>query len=639
MNNYAPDTPIEIPSVAPISAHRKLANALVQAGLSEGAATALARVVVNPADVRKRLASPSAERTNAGTLLTVPTFAWSPLLSVAPDNKRETINRLLPVSGGDLPYPPLPELTSQGLEPELHLAAQSREQLAATLGAAEGYLKIVNDLTEQVEDTGILRPLTVVAVRASYADGSAPTDFAATADGSSRTAAAHRISGLTASAALFQLGQDDRAFRRWMADLAERADAGDSSDGLRHLANVLIVPADIVVGFEAARPNDNAAMAIRSLVGLMHVQPPTEWSPGSQLDAQGDEALNELADRKLVSTDEARYLAGLIRLDEAAALGLPHHADERAATIVRTFAANVEPVKVALRRLTGLSQIRGKRVAAVAAELAIRSFRSDRDHASKSEGSKSRVGLQLAYVMREIWEEAWSVTQRSPEELRSAAQGELSSTTGTLGPTQIELAVLGGFELARMKILTQYSLRVGVQVQNLASPATILRTLATTTWGIEILAQAIREGRNGAGGLIAVTPNGEFERDGRNPKAMTADWLRANFDPAAKKADLPAPPSNTPEEAFVDRQAQIAATVGVLEGEFSSLREIKNATGVHLVRLLGWRSAEAKPLARRLERLRDELRNYAFMYDAAEGQADEDQELEELKADDNEDWQ
>lgn len=617
-----------LPEIASQAAQRRLAQELVQRGFSELAASAVSRAVVDPTDFRRRLSVPTFQRTSTGSVLTVGTHVWSPLVSVYPDNKRDAVDRPLPIGRVPVRVPPLPELRSDAEEPNLTLHALSREQLSLALRRAEAYLLEHNSLEAQIREEGVLRPLTVIAIEAAFASGEPSLAFISSADGSSRTASAHRILGIDAGEVLYQFTEGESFFRQHVDGLASGTDALD-------VTGVLVVPADVVVGIQSRTPGPNSsARAIRTLVGLLHVQPPTSWTPGAQLDAQGEEVLSELATRGVIDDTERRYLAGLMTFEEALAAELPSNPDERAALILALFRDNLDAVKVAVKRITHVARVGNARIANVATELAIRSFRGDPDHSTPEQTSRSRVGLQLAYRLREIWRNPWAPTDRTPLELRDAALLELEA--GRFGPARTELAVKGAFELARAKVLTQYSLRKGVEVTNLASPSAILRTMTSSKWGIDVLYQAMTDGRNGAARFTRVIESGEPDTSSGRVHDMTADWLRDSFDPAASPPAIPGGTASTPETAYAERQDHIRAMISSLTSSFETLRELQSDSGRRLVDVLGWRAEDARGLITSLERLRDELNRYAY---ARQRSLDEDGDAEISEtSDDDEDW-
>jgi len=602
---------LEVPNVAPVGPHRKLAEDLVANGHSDRVAEAIARVVVNPSDARRRLATPDMQRTSTAEIYTIPARVWTPLLFAHPDNKRETANRSLPITGATLRFPPLPLVTSDGTEPWLRLNAESPDQLVHALQQAEEFLTHDNPLYEQIGEEGVLRPHTLVAINVSFTDPVEDIAIVSSADGSSRTASAHRNLNLKVRDLLTYLA-DDRAFRRYVGGLRERAEAADVTEAERRSIRSLTVPADIIVRIDP-RPQlvTTSARAVRALVGLMHVQPPKEWSDQAKYDAQGEEIIEELLIDAAITEMDRAYLAGQLTLHEAAEYGLPRHADERAGKIIQTFRRNEGSVKRAIKRVTHqpIKRVTKKLIAKVAAELAMRSYRDPSD----GDLQTSRVGLQLAWSLKDAWDEPWKLSLRKPEEIRDAALRELGREGG-LGPNQVELAVLGSFELTRVRVLAQYSLTKGYQETNLSSPAAILRQMAANRLGIQTLYQAVAEGRRGAPGFLRVDEAGHvwYSPEGET-QMMTARWLRQTFRPDQAANPTP-PPIETPETEYRLRQDQIRSTIHGLRAQMTALALVRDDTGAELVRTRGWRPEDAVPLVRELNTVMHLIQQYVGAY-------------------------
>jgi hypothetical protein len=605
----APAAQLDVPAVAPVGPHRRLAEELESIGFDPTVAEIVSRAVVNPSDAKRRIATPDTQRTSTADVQTIGVRLWVPLLLAHVDNKRETAHRSLPMTGTMLRFPPLPLVTSEGCEPWLSLEALSAEQLTYALQKAEEWLIDDNPLWEQIGEEGVLRPHTAIATDVDLAEENRRMVIVGSADGSSRTASAHRNLGLKVRDVITFLN-DDRAFRRFVGNLRARAEAEDITEAEKRAIRSLTVPADLIIRVVPRRGmTTTTARAVRTVVGLMHVQPPKEWKDESKFDAQGEEILEELASDGTISEMERAYLAGQITLPEAAHYGLPRHADERAGLVVQTFRDNDGAAKRAIKRVTHQVRLRKRPIINVAAELAMRSYRDPID----GDLQTSRVGLQLAWLLSDAWEGTWSLTRRSPEQIRDAALSELGQEGG-LGSNQIELAVLGSFELTRVRVLTQYSLTKGNRDENLSSPAAILRLMATTPLGIHTLYQALAEGRRGAtkflrvseDGRIAYTSEGETEQ-------MTARWLRQTFRPDAT-GPAPTPPTETPETEYRARQEQIAATVHSVRAQLTALSLVKDETGAELVRTRGWRPEHAAPLVRELNATMQRIQQYIAAY-------------------------
>lgn len=612
-------TPIQVPQIPPVAsfaAHRRLADDLVARGMPPAVAAAISGAVVDPGQVRRRLTNPDAQRTSAGELLTVSGRVWMPRISAHPDNKRETAQRYLPISGVTLDHQVLPELTSEGDDPYLRLEADDPRQLVAALQKAEVRLLTENSLVDRIEEEGILRPLTITGVIATFESGDGAVAMVTSDDGSSRTSSSHRILGIDPNEVLYRYTTNDRVFRRYVGDLRQRLERGDQPVGEADLkaARALVAPAEIIVGFRPVGAGSTMARATRALVGLLHVLPAKPWKPASALDAQGEEVVDELLSSGAISEDEARLMTGLMTLDEAAEKGLADHHDERAGVILRVFAAHHGAARRAIRRVTHLASTRDNRLIHTAVELAIRSFRTGTD--SPDAVHTSRVGLQLAYEMPEIIKDSWDVTKRSPEALRDAALAEFEEAGDKLGPGQIELAVLGGYHLARARVLTQYSMRKESDVKNLSSPSTLLRRLVTTRRGILTLYQGLKMGRKGARAFPVVDETGDLEvtRSG-DQRAMTNDWLRREWAEPGE-ADIPSPASGvqTAASLYAARQEAIARTIHGLAEHEESLAAILDEAGRPMIEVQGWSGDEVEPLIRKLSAVEEGLREAVWAH-------------------------
>jgi hypothetical protein len=592
---------LPVPPVASQAAQRRLAEALADMGASEDAARAIARASVDPADVRRRLAAPDLQRTSGATLRTVSATVWTPLVSVFIDNKRSTSERPLPIDGSPTPYPLLPDPSADHYRPELFLSAETPAQLSYWLAEAEGYLRSAFSLADRIGQEGILRPLTLAAMTVRFASGEDPLALLTSPDGSSRTSSAHQLLRLDPSEVAFRLSQDDRLFRRYVGEWRAKAQAGRLSEDEQEAVRALVAPADILVAVEA-RPGVEAdtVKALRGFVGLLHVKPPEAWKEESQLDALGEEVLDRLRAERAISADQQRVLAGLVSLEEAKATGIVNSYDERAALILRTLVNHRDAVKSAIRRITHVVRVKKSREVEVAVELMMRAIRH---RVSAAEGRRSRVAMQLAFSMPEMWSEPWQATDRSPAQLRDAALAELRADH--MGPSTLELAIKGGYELARARVLAQISLRRGVEVKNLESPSTILRRLATQEHGIFVLHAALVAARGGDADIPIVDAAGQVVETPAGPAAMNADWLRETF--SGRAGD------DSPSAAYAAQQEAIRRKVRELSDQVRTLTSISDDAGPMMFRV-GWAPDDIGVVIRRLERTVSVLRSVELAY-------------------------
>ena len=111
----------------------------------------------------------------------------------------------------------------------------------------------------------------------------------------------------------------------------------------------IVVPAFIIVGFESERPGTTFHTAVRSLVALCHVDPPTPWGTGPEHESLADEVVDQLEAATLLTQDEAKYLRGSLTRDEAAKAKLSPEPAIRAARIIDVFMKRDDAFKNAIR--------------------------------------------------------------------------------------------------------------------------------------------------------------------------------------------------------------------------------------------------------------------------------------------------
>lgn len=615
-----------VPAFPPVKPQQKFAEALVALGMPPEAASAAARVVLDPTEARRHLSSPTVHRTATARIFTVPVEVTPVGISVLPSNRRVTpVIRPLPIDGRQSEHPALAEPAATGYAPELRVTAASVDHLAGVLAAAEDVLRIENPLGDRIALEGILRPLLLITLRVSFEDGTPDLVMVVTLDGSSRTAGAHELLEVTPEEVVSRF-RDDRYLRRrmgeWRAAAPESLETDESSP-----YRALSAPAELVIGVEPLDDDvaTDTATETRSYVGLLHVEPAKKWSDAGVLDAQGDEVLDELLAADAITPDAYRVFGGLATIEDAASAGVARFHDERAAGILHLFVEHPQSVRQAIVRVTHLARVERGRKAKVAAELAIRSFRG-RETARRT--GRARIGLQLAYSAEEIWTRPWAATDRTPDVLRDAALAELENGD-QYGPAALELGVKGAYELARMVVLAQINLTKDMDrelLDLLQSPSTIFRDLVTSVHGIRILAEAIKAGRRSMvlyvidekGGPIA-SPKGEVIE-------MTDAWLRKNF--GVRDGKVPSVPLPTPEttrERLRAAEDAVANAAGSVHAQVLLLREIRDESNVRLIEADGWHPTQATKVASRLEQAAARVRAYAIAYE----QSHPEQTLEE----------
>jgi hypothetical protein len=615
-----------VPVFPPARPQQRLAEALVALGMPDDAARAAARIVLDPTDARRRLGTPVVHRTATARIYTVPVQVTPVGTSSFPANKRATpVVRQLPIDGRPLVRPVLPEPTSLGTLPELRLKAASPEHLTTVLEDVEKFLREDNDLSDRIGLEGILRPVLLIALRVEFENGADPITVMVTVDGSSRISSAHGLLDVSPAEVMYRFS-DDRYLRRRLGEWRAAAEGAADDDEVVRIARVLGVPAEIIIAVEPVIEGAtiDTASEVRSLVGLLHVEPAKKWSDPGILDAQGEEVLDELLAADKITEPEYEVMLGIATMADAAAAGFAHYHDERAAKILKVFVDYKEAVRIAIVRVTHLAQVKRDRRAKVAAELAIRSFRG-RETAKRV--GRARVGLQIALAIEELWERPWDATDRSPDVLRDAALAELDAGT-TFGPAALELGVKGAYELARMVVLAQINLTRDLDPELyklLQSPATIFRDLLGKPHGIRILAEAVKAGRRGMV-LYVIDEDGNpvAGSDGRQLEMKDA-WLRKTFG-TGELPPMPRAAIDTPEAELREAQERLAASANAVYAQALQLREIRDDSNVRMIESLGWHPAQATRVATRLEEVAGRARAYAITYE----QAHPEQTLEDL---------
>jgi hypothetical protein len=618
---------------------KSLVERLVENGHSEPGAFAVARAVVDPADTRRRLAHPSALHVPGGTLYGVSVPVWAHAVIPYPANTREASARRYPVavppgSSEVAKYaPPRDVRTSEASAAELALAMEGRDHVIWALDRSAEYLEQKNNLQESIALQGVMLPVTAAVLEISHERQRPPSvAVLAAADGSSRVAACHRLLGATPQDVVYGLPADDRRFRREIEQIRavyNRPAAEVAESEVRRL-RALQLPATIILSFEPDEGSDvDFAGAIRSYVGLLHVEPPEKWDDAAELDAKGDSALNELVVRGAIEEPEREYLAGMMTPAQAIRGGFSPWIDERAARIVNIFTSRDEPLKkavgVGIKRLSAKSKLMRPERAEVGTELALRAIRNG---PLGSHIGTTRAALGRACQYRGLWEFRWEVTGRSPEDLRDAALAELAA--GSPGSSAMELATLGVFWLTAYRSLVR-EVRGG---DDNRAPQVILGALASSTHGIRTLYQAVVDGRADRAPR-SVTAEGKLEPNvsGRSHE-INDEWLRRTFPPVTTPSSSgpsqPAPaPSSSPTQQLQARRERVRNAVEVLEQAVDELDSVLGVGGQPLIDHDGFPNDLADDLSSRLDAVGRKLARYGYVWEQrlpAEGDtiADED---------------
>jgi hypothetical protein len=233
---------------------------------------------------------------------------------------------------------------------------ECRDHLANAHSLAADYIAKHNDWEDSIRNQGVMEPIWLAATTYRHGDGSPDVIAVVTPDGSSRLTAVHKILRDKAadflkfkSADVPYRGDDDTKFRADLRRMNDWIESGELDDSRSAILRNMIVPAFLIVGFESERPGTTFHTAVKSLVALRHVDPPTPWGAGPEHESLADEVLDQLEVATLITAEEAKYLRGSLTREEASRAKLSPDPTVRAARIIDVFLKRDDAFKIAIR--------------------------------------------------------------------------------------------------------------------------------------------------------------------------------------------------------------------------------------------------------------------------------------------------
>jgi hypothetical protein len=570
------------------AATKKFYEQLLAIGVPDDVAHAVSRIVADPTHARKALELLEELGTPNGTLLALRTPVYSPGVVINPANGRCATGWSYPANNATPGPRPLTMSTYNGSNRTLALTGTDRQHFTDALAKSRSIVLKGNDHSSSIGDKGVYE--TVLLAPTNLVDEKSTTlaTVLTAVDGSCRTASCHKIHELTEDRVAFGLATSTQGLRNYVNALHDKLVGPDEelSQADRTKLRSLVVPAEIIIGF-VPNADTNAepdfAAAIRSKVGMMHVEPPRPWGTAAEASARAVNILEALVDAGQITQAEYHWLAGHLSVAEAEAQGLSPYADVRAATALYYFLHPhyTRTVLHGIRTLSPASSSssaapKPKRVEA-AVELALRSW-PFKDNAP--ERSSVSSALNRAYGSPKVQGQAgpgklnWAVTSRDLPTLLAAALAELNK--GVPGPSAYELGVMGGYWLAVHQVLTRAKVR-GV-VNDSRETDTLLTDLISDRPGLVMLAKNIERCRQGLKpALVDHTGKVETGPTG-NPVVLTADSLRAVVPPPVLTDVGPdiAPATLTPAERYEHAWSQVELAVASLDRALTELRSIQD---------------------------------------------------------------
>lgn len=589
-------------------------------------AAKIARAVVDPTEARNRLDRLTKIRVPGGMIHALETTVWATAAVPYVVNNREASERHFPAgvkigSAEAARYRPLrpPTDPSDG-SARLIVRASNHDHLVWSLDRSARFLIENNDLTESVGAQGIMQYVTLAVVRVAWEGTTKGVTMLGSIDGSSRVNSAHAVLGLTPQQVVFDFPRDERLHRQHISallDNLERPITSVAEEDVRKL-RALEIPARILIKFE---PDEVAPVtfskAVESFVHLVHVEPPKPWDAAASLDAKADSVLNELETQGQITPRRKAYYEGMLTPEEAKAIKLAPHLDERALNIVALISSDKNGIYRAVREGVLLLSKRGGQVrqpvkAEIAVELALRGVRSN---LKKSDARGARETLQNIYLHSNIWAKNLRPSGKSPEDLRDEALSELKN--GGPHTACLQLAAQGAYWLAVQRILrearffdTDSSARDG------RTPQRVLDDLMKTPKGIHSLHRAIVDGRLGVP-IVQVDDNGTRVK-GVNGKILPADhgWLRGTAAPPQPVSDAGNGDGDgngtgpLPDRILLTRISEFRRAIDDVEDKHKAIREVMDVAGKRLVDEDGIAVDVTNDLRQRLDDIRDSLLMY-----------------------------
>lgn len=499
--------------------------------------------------------------------------------------------------------------------------------------------KLIADLPLQ----GVMRPITLVPLRITHADGEPDLTVATSPDGSSRTTIAWGHWGLETAAEVYR--SDDRKLGQRIARVEALADKDSSllTDDERFLLRQPTMPAEIIVGYTPDVGSVTTfAQAVEAWVAAIHIDPPRPWGTSADLDTKASTILASFAEQAGWTPEYIDYLAGMLTPEETIKAGFRPYADARAVEIIAVLGDddNMRILNDGFRRLVGGGRRprRPERLEPLI-ELTLRPLRGV---ATPAEISVARVILANLRDMAEWNRRGWrpnpyldltNLRDAAGKELDAAAAGrEDYEDAGIVGPFVLELAFMAMFWLARHGGLRRQTHR-GEGYDD-REPQHLLREMMASSYGLDIFHQAIEDGRAGKAPR-AIRPDGSIVTNATGAEVtVSTDWLKEAF-PRKRRSD-PGPDRPSYNQAVV----AVRNAINDLSSAVRSLTAVRGTGGEELARTLGIKPSVVEEMRKELSWVTDELAFYGRVWQERHSAEEDnfDDDFEEVDAQDAEDF-
>lgn len=621
-----------LPELPKTQAVARLISTMVGRQMHEHTARAIAHAVCDPSAVRRQLEQPAEIRVGGGTLDIIHTRVWVPAVLPYPENPRMLPGLTYAVEDRTARRRPLPP-ARPGEDPasaELIMEPVSTAELIGYLDMQLTYLHKYNDYTVSVGNHGIQSELLLVPMAfegtfgqndlAPDLDGSGtdrheelPTVLTSV-DGNSRLASAYRHMRLDPAAVVQRIG-NNRALRQTIGNVLAFEDRDEITEDQATALRSLTAPAAIVIGFRPDRDDVDLAQAVQSRLGAIHVAPARAWSPASQYDLLLNATLDALADefediaaaaKSFTAAQYASWLAGSLSAAEAREVGLDPEPDLRAAALRWWLRRRRTRISRAVRRLDVVRTVSSGVRAEIAAEGAMRSFRSELK--TETEANNARRVLAALWQVQDLNTGDWEVDDigglGSIRTLTTKANAELAAA-GRPGESGRLLMVVAFYWLARLRLVPLQTR--GLQ-KDRRSIGSVITLMCRTEHGMRQLAQIVIDAR-AARTPRRVGPDGELLLSVKG-KALpfTDEWVRETW----TTTPLPNKPISA-EKDLENREAKLLENIEAVGNALVNLREPEAGDGTPLVDSAGIQIDSADRALAMLQAVTETITEYRFL--------------------------
>lgn len=507
---------------------------------------------------------------------------------------------------GDLAhrYPPIadPRSSETPGAPELLATIRSRDHLAHAHSMAADYIRKNNDWEDSIRSQGVMEPIWLALTSYRHEDGSRDVMALTTVDGSSRLTAVHAILRdkeadflKLKSADVPYRGEDDAKFRADIRRMTEWVEKDIHNESQHAILRNLIVPAFLIVGYESLRTGTTFHTAVKSLVAMRHVDPPTPWGTGPEHESLADEVLDQFEVDGLITADETSYLRGSLTRDEAQKANLSPDPAIRATRIIDVFLSRDPAFQNAIRTAVTAQSTRKQSSPKLMKELAAVLILRGVDLSPREAEQKRKYiikSIPPAAERRGADAVEWHATGKSHNQLMLESLDEVGEAQKDRqdepGPATVELAVRSILPLIVNNALTGDRGTQNNDQPDRRQPWQVIDSMRQTTRGTRQLGEVLREYADGKKTFRAVDAAGKdvVGDDPKRPVNLGDVYLREEY-PDPGKVPTPKASGDQPRDIYARRVHDLQTAIERLELARDQVRACHEHDGTPLAEKIG----------------------------------------------------